>query len=41
MCCIFVVLKRYNMEQVLVIALVVVLIFGGLVVYSISGNKKE
>jgi len=41
MCCIFVVLKRYSMEQVLIIALVVVLIFGGLVVYSISGNEKE
>ena len=29
------------MEQVLIIALVVVLIFGGLVVYSISGSDKE
>jgi|GWRWMinimDraft_13_1066021.scaffolds.fasta_scaffold09832_1 hypothetical protein len=29
------------MEQVLVIALVVVLILGGLIVYSISGKEKE
>lgn len=40
MCCIFVVLKRYTMEQVIVIAAVVVLIFGGLIVYSVKGKDE-
>ena len=40
MCCIFVVLKRYTMEQVMVIAAVVVFIFGGLIVYSVKGKDE-